>query len=112
MPHSHIGMCALVLFHLSHDGTRLRILNREALKMTGQMRLDLPLCFSQKTEVPTVANLACSDPKNQRPAIPQRIEQTRPPTEFPDTRACPSQMLDLFVGSVSQRFPKRRITTG
>ena len=49
------GVSAFVLFHLHHDGAGLRILRREALQVTFQMRLDLAFGLGQKTQVPAGA---------------------------------------------------------
>ena len=77
-----------------------------------QMRFNLAFGFSQKTEIPAIAEFPRQHTEGQGPAVPHGIEDTAPPTKLSNAPLGPRQMLDFFIRSTLQLTAQRRVTTG
>ena len=63
------GMLDFIQAHLIDNLPRAKILLRQRNKMAIEVRLDLTLGFSQKTQAPTVAQTPCKQTPAQGPEI-------------------------------------------
>jgi len=70
--------------------------------MTIQVRLNLPLCFGQKTQIPGITKFACDYSDRQGTSIPERIQHAFSTSQLNKPTLRPSQMLTFFLGGTAQ----------
>ena len=96
MPDRDAGMARLIAFHLFQHRPAFFIARRQPLEMSFEMALDLALGFSQKTQIPFVAEQAGGRAQGKRARVPYWVKRAQAPAEFVDALCGPCQMIRLL----------------
>src|SRR5690348_11132852 len=105
MPH-------LIVAHRSDDGPALDVRGWQAIHVTREMLLDLPLGLDDEAEVRAISRDPRGQPECERTGIPERIDEARSPVELGETLLRPGEMLFLFARRVGHAAARCAVPRG
>ena len=88
----------LFVSHLLDDCAAFRVVSRQSIEMTVEMRTHLSLSLRNKTKAPAVAEYAASGADGKRTHVPERTEPTWFGIKLCQSLLAPGKVVELLIG--------------